>query len=45
MHVHAHPIILHAVHMHLNCQGHRLDNVKALSEELKSIEKQQVQVV
>ena len=46
MHAHAHPIILNAVCMHLNCQGHRSDNVnKALSEELKSIEKQRVQVV
>ena len=45
MHVHAHPIILSMqVCMHLNCQGRRLDN-KALSEELKSIEKQRALVV
>ena len=45
MHVHAHPIILSMqVHMHLNCQGRRLDN-KALSEELKSIENQRASVV
>ena len=25
-------IILHAVHMHLNCQGHRSDNVNLLVE-------------
>ena len=31
--------------MNLNCQGHRSDNNKALSEELKSIEKQRASVV